>query len=123
MWGSKTVAFGALLLGLSATGCKKVVLRDATTYKNEVYFFEMALEQNAELMREHLVEGSCSCDEEGHWSSDLCENTALNILVIERRLGWHVAMMMYLGGLSQEHPGDEPPVSGEEISMLCPERG
>jgi hypothetical protein len=105
---------------LGTAACKRVVLRDAATYKNEIYLLEMTIEQDTELLREHLADGACKCDEEGNWSSESCETAALNVLVMERRLGWHVAMMMYLGGLSDENPGDEPPVSEDETATLCP---
>jgi hypothetical protein len=105
---------------LSMSACKRVVLRDAATYKNEIHLLEMTIEQDTELLREHLADGACKCDEEGNWSSESCETAALNVLVMEKRLKWHVAMMMYLGGLAEENPGEEPPVSEEEISTLCP---
>lgn len=110
----------AVAWSVGMTGCKKVVLRDATTYKNEVYLLQMTIEQDTELLREHIADGSCSCDEEGNWNNEVCETSALNVLVMERRLQWHVDMMMYLGGLSEEDPGEEPPVSEDEVASLCP---
>lgn len=112
--------FLGVLLATASSGCKKVVLRDATTYKNEIYLLEMAIEQDTELLRSHLADGSCSCDEDGNWNNEVCETSALNVVVMERRLKWHVAMMMYLGGITDERPGDEPAVSEEDVAALCP---
>lgn len=113
---------GALTVAaLGLTGCKRgpIVLRDPEVYRNEIAFMQMALEQDTELLAHHLADGSCSCDE-GEWSSIECEDTALNILVIRARLPWHVAMMHYLGKLSEERPPEEPP-EVPESSTLCPE--
>lgn len=105
---------------LGLTGCKKgVVLRDPQVYKNEIAFMQMALEQDTELLEHHLNDGSCTC-EDGEWSRIECEDTALNILVIQNRLQWHVDMMHYLGKLSEERPPEEPPAVPEP-STLCPE--
>lgn len=111
-----------LLVATSVVGCKKVVLRDATTYKNEIYLLEMTIEQDTDLLRAHLADGSCSCDEDGNWNNEVCETSALNVVVMERRLKWHVAMMMYLGGVAEERPGEEPAVSEDDVAALCPAR-
>ena len=119
---AKYIVLGVLAsVALGMTGCKKVILRDATTYKNEIYLFEMVIEQDTELLAEHLADGSCSCDEEGNWNNEVCETSALNVVTMRARLKWHVAAMMYLGGLSEEKPGDAPPVSEDDAMQLCPE--
>lgn len=108
-------------LVISSVGCKRgIVLRDPEVYKNEVGFLQMALEQDTELLEAHLLDGSCTCDDTGAWSTDLCETTALNILVIQNRLNWHVGMMMYLGKLTEERPPETPP-EVPDSSTLCPE--
>jgi len=119
----KFLVLGAVLTGvLATTGCKKpkVVLRDPETYKNEVYLFQMVIEQDTELLAAHLADGSCSCDEEGNWNNEVCETSALNIVTMRARLDWHVAAMMYLAGLSDENPGEEPEVSEDQMKELCP---
>lgn len=114
-------AFSIFLVALAlSTGCKRVVLRDAEVYKNEIYLLQMTIEQDTELLREHLADGSCSCDTDGNWNHEVCEMSALNVLVMERRLEWHVNMMLYLGSVIDDHPGEEPAVSEEEVSTLCP---
>lgn len=121
---TKNLALGAALMGLlGTTACKRVVLRDTETYKNEVYFLQMALEQNTELLRAHLADGTCSCDEDGQWNNEVCETSALNVVVLETRLDWHVAMMMYLGGIEKENPGEEPELDASAVSELCPSDG
>jgi hypothetical protein len=106
-------------LVLSLLGCAtKVVLRDPEVYKNELAFFEMALQQDTALLKAHLADGSCSCDESGAWNNEVCETSALNILVIDQRLRWHLDMMLYNGRLLETRPPIEPEVP--EPSSLCP---
>lgn len=109
-----------LLLSLAfSLGCRTtVVLRDPEVYKNEIAFLQMALEQDTLLLEAHLDDGSCSCDENGAWSSDVCEMSALNILVIKHRLNWHLDMMRYNARLLETRPDVEPEVP--ETSTLCP---
>lgn len=120
----KRVQYGVLgtLLASSVVvtvGCKKpVVLRDPDVYKNEIAFMQMALEQDTELLEYHLNDGSCVC-EDGAWTTVECEDTALNILVVQRRLDWHVAMMLYLGNQIPQRPPEEPP-EVPDPSTLCP---
>jgi len=105
---------------VASTGCKKpgVVLRDPEVYRAEVEFLQITIEQDTELLVEHISDGSCSC-EDGEWNNEVCETSALNVVVMQARLQWHVDMMMFLGNLSQENPGDEPEVP--DPSTLCPE--
>jgi uncharacterized lipoprotein NlpE involved in copper resistance len=95
-----------LVVAFVLTGCaNRIALRDASTYKNEIAFLGMALEQDTDLLEEHLNDGTCSCDEQGQWNSEVCENTALNVLA----------------NLLEERPGDLPEVP--EPSTLCKEIG
>jgi len=115
------IVLGAVVAAaLGLTGCKKggVVLRDPQVYKNEVAFMQMGLEQDTELLRYHLEKGSCSCAD-GEWASVECEDTALNILVMEHRLQYHVDLMLYNAKLTEERPPAEPP-EVPEPSSLCP---
>jgi hypothetical protein len=112
-----------ILLGVVATtgltGCKKgVVLRDPEVYKNEIAFMQMALEQDTALLEHHLNDGSCAC-EDGAWVTVECEDTALNILVIQNRLQYHVDLMLYNAKLKDERPPKDPPEVPEPGS-LCP---
>jgi len=120
----KYIVLGTVMAAaLTTTGCKKpgVVLRDPEVYKNEIYFFQMVIEQDTELLAAHLADGSCSCDEEGNWNNEVCELSALNIVTMRARLDWHVAAMMHLAGLTEENPGEVPPVSEDQMAELCPE--
>lgn len=103
---------------LLTAGCKRAFVRDPETYKAEVAFLQMGLEQNTSLLEEHLKDGSCVCVD-GAWVTPLCEDTALNVLVIQNRLEWHIGMMLYLGNLSKERPPEDPPEVPEPGS-LCP---
>lgn len=106
---------------LAPVGCKKVgvVLRDPEVYKNEIAFFQMALEQDTELLEKYLAEGSCSC-EEGAWTTEECEVAALNVLVVRHRLQYHVDLMLYNARMRDERPPKEPP-EVPDPSTLCPE--
>ena len=116
---TKKITLGLALTSILATvGCKRAIVRDPETYKAEVAFLSMGLEQNTELLEEHLADGTCVCVD-GEWESVVCEDTALNILVVRNRLDWHVAMMLYLGNLSDVRPPEEPP-EVPEPSTLCP---
>jgi hypothetical protein len=117
-WASYILLGAVAVAGL--TGCKKggVVLRDPQVYKNEIAFMQMALEQDTELLAHHLGDGSCSC-EDGAWVSVECEDTALNILVIQHRLQYHVDLMLYNAKMKDERPPAEPPEVPEPGS-LCP---
>ena len=111
--------FLAVLL-LAPVACKKpgVVLRDPETYKNEIAFFQMALEQDTELLEHHLGAGSCTCDG-GGWTTVECEDTALNVLVIRHRLQYHVDLMLYNAKMKDERPPKEAP-EVPDPSTLCP---
>jgi len=116
----KLLMLGAALTA-SLAGCKKgkVVLRDPEVYKNEIGVFQMGIEQQVELLKGFMAT-SCSCGEDGAWSSVECEDAALQVVTWDARLEWHIAMMKYNGGLIDERPGDEPPVSEEDMAALCP---
>jgi hypothetical protein len=92
-------------------------LRDPDVYKNEIAFLQMSLEQDTELLR-HYLGTSCTCDEEGMWTSIECEDTALNVLVIENRLQYHVDLMLYNAKLLDERPPKDPPAVPDP-STLC----
>jgi hypothetical protein len=110
-----------ILTFLVPVGCKKigVVLRDPEVYRNEIAFFQMALEQDTELLEGHLADGSCAC-EEGAWTTVECEMTALNVLVVRHRLQYHVDMMHYNARMRDKRPSKEPP-KVPDPSTLCPE--
>lgn len=110
------------LLATAVSGCQNasVVLRDPGVYRNELAFFQLALEQDTELLAAHLADGSCSCDAEGAWTSDVCESTALNVLVIRSRLTWHLDLMRYFIRDLKERPPKDPP-EVPDPSSLCPQ--
>jgi len=103
-----------------SVGCKKggVALRDPEVYRNEIAFMQMALEQDTELLQQHLNDGSCSC-KDGEWVEMVCEDSALNILVIQHRLQYHVDLMLYNAKMETTRPPAEPP-EVPEPSSLCP---
>ena len=111
---------GLLVVLAASASCQKpaVILRDPVVYRNEIAFFQLALEQDTELLEHHLADGSCTCDESGAWNNETCETTALNILVIRHRLTFHLDMMRYNAKLLDTRPAIEPEIP--EPSTLCP---
>lgn len=114
----KWICISVVLLSTTAS-CKRVILRDPDVYWNEIRFFEMALKQNTQILREYVESGACSCDEEGNWTEDVCERAATNVVTIESRLGWHVANMEYLGKFNADPPPEQEPEIPSP-STLCP---
>ena len=96
----------------------KVVLRDARIYQTELDFLQMALRQSHDLLESHLRRGTCICSPYGDWSDPVCEDTAKTILVLEKRVVYHIWMMEYNAGLRKE-PLMELPDLGHP-SELCP---
>jgi hypothetical protein len=107
-----------LILGLLACQKPTIVLRDPEVYRNEIAFLQMALEQDTELLKAHLADGSCTCTD-GAWVTEVCETSALNVLVIQYRLQYHVDLMLYNAKMIQERPPTEPP-EVPDPSTLCP---
>lgn len=111
-----------VLLVLALVSCahqeKQVVLRDAGTYRSELDFFQMSLQQGTVLLSQHLYEGNCACDDEGIWNAPLCEKTARHILIVRKRIPYHIWMMQYNAGLRSEPPSTLPEVG--DPGELCP---
>lgn len=106
-------------LGIACAASKppRVVLRDAKVYQAEIDFLGMALRQSQDLLEQH-IRRNCGCDAQGQWSDSMCEETAKIILVIQKRLSYHIWMMEYNAGLRDE-PLQELPDLGHP-SELCP---
>ena len=114
----KRLVLGVVMF-VSLTGCKSVLVRDKNVYWNEIRFFEMALKQNSDHLKKMIQSGACECDENGKWTTSDCKKAAGNVAVVEARLDWHVAQMKYLGKFQAEAPPEEePPIP--DSSYLCP---
>lgn len=106
-----------LLLIPMLFGCSGI-LRDEVTYTAEVGFMGSASLQEAESII-LLVGTYCRCDATGKFTTSDCAKAANRALVVQSRIPWHTAMMMYNARLATERPGEEPPVV-PATSSLCP---
>ena len=98
-------------------GCHNVV-RDETTYRTEVGFMEVATMQEADSLT-FLIKAQCKCDG-GKFVVPECEKAAKRALVVQSRVPWHKALMLYNARLTDERPPQEPPAI-PATSSLCPQ--
>ncbi len=96
---------------LFLSGCASVAVRDLSTYRNEVKFLAAASTQEADAI-EALMPAACKCEEQGgekYWATQECETAADLVQTVRARVPYHVAMMLYLGGDTEERPPKDPP--------------
>lgn len=96
-------------------GCSGII-RDTETYKTEVGFMGAAALQQAESILQ-LVKVGCRC-EGGKFTTDECNKAAHRALVVQSRVPWHTAMMMYNARLVDTRPAVDPPTV-PATSTLC----
>ncbi len=96
-------------------GCSGVI-RDTNTYKTEVGFLGAASLQQADSIIQ-LVKAGCKC-EGGKFTTPVCEQAAHRALVVQARVPWHTAMMMYNARLVDTRPSVDPPAV-PTTSSLC----
>lgn len=96
-------------------GCSGII-RDTDTYKTEVGFMGAASLQEAESILQ-LVKTGCKC-EGGKFTTAECDKAAHRALVVQSRVPWHTAMMLYNARLSDTRPAVEPPAV-PTTSTLC----
>ena len=113
-----TQRFAIVLALVAFAGCKRYVVRDGKTYNAELAWFEKAGAETAELSAE-LVKRGCTCDEDGYFEDDVCEELADNVVTIRARMSWHVEMARYNAQLTNERPSKDPPEIPPAES-LCP---
>lgn len=106
-----------LLFAVLLAGCHEVV-RDEATYRAEVGFMQAAAMQEAESLIS-LVKAQCKC-EGGKFVTPDCEKAAKRALVVQSRVPWHTAMMLYNARLIEERPDPKPP-EVPPTSSLCPQ--
>ena len=101
----KKVAWTVAVVILLAS-CHGVV-RDENTYKAEVGFMNAAALQEADSIV-YLVKSGCKC-EGGKFVLPECEKAAHRAMVVQSRVPWHTAMMLYNARLLDERPSVDPP--------------
>jgi hypothetical protein len=110
-----------LLTTVLLTGCHQAAVRDANVYSAEIDFVDAAIREVAERGR-LLIERQCQCvsvDGVKAFLQRECYEMAETVLVLEARMVYHTAFMRYLGGLSEDKPGDAPPDIEDPVT-LCP---
>lgn len=101
-----------VVVALFISGCAgQVAVRDLSTYRNEVKFLAAASTQSADAL-EGLMPDQCKCEEQDgeiFWLTEACETAADLIQTVRTRVPYHVAMMLYLAGDTEERPPETPP--------------
>ena len=107
-------------LGLTV-GCTKHVVRDQAVYQLELQQYDSWATKQAALLRS-FVTVHCVCDAQGKFTTVECADSADYLLTVEARSEWHKHMSLYLAGITEERPSEQPP----EIPLsntLCPVGG
>lgn len=113
--------FLVLALLLMGASCgHNAVVRDTAVYKTELNFLEQAALQNAEALK-GFINNHCTCTD-GDFTDEKCLAAAKKVLVVEARVPWHKAMMLYNARLLEERPPKDPP-EVPETGTLCPAGG
>lgn len=102
---------------VSLVSCTKYVVREQPVYKAEVDFVTAASAEAVEHGKA-LVSAECTC-RDGVWTTSECADMGETIVVLESRMAYHAAFMLYLGGLTDKRPAEEPPEIPDSTS-LCP---
>ena len=98
-----------LLLPLLMGGhCGKSVVRDSKTYQTEIGFMELTSNTLAGHLKKWIT-AECKCTD-GKFTTDLCQKSAKDVLVVEARVPWHKKMMLFNAGITDKRPDKAPPL-------------
>lgn len=111
----KNVLAVAIAVAISLASCHGII-RDENTYKAEVGFMNAAAMQEADSIV-YLVKSGCKCDN-GNFVLPECEKAAHRAMVVQSRVPWHTAMMLYNARLLDERPSVNPPAV-QTSTTLC----
>jgi len=100
------------------TYCTKYIVRDTVTYQAELNQYDNWATKQAALLKGFMVL-NCTCDANKQFTTPACRQAADYVLTIEARAAWHKAMSLYLAGITETRPSQEPPVIPES-NTLCP---
>ena len=105
------------VIAASIGGCKNYIVRDGKTYEAELAWFKQAMVETANLSRQ-MVDRHCVC-KDGSFEDQTCEDLADNIVTIQARAEYHIALARYNARLTEDRPPKEPPEIPPAES-LCP---
>lgn len=108
----------AMFLAVSLGGCTKYIVRDSVTYQTELNQYDAWATKQAALLKD-FMSTSCTCDDQGKFTTQECSDAADFVLTIEARHDWHKAMSLYLAGITDKRPAKVPPAIPPN-STLCP---
>jgi hypothetical protein len=108
-----------ILALLCLSGCTQYIVRDATVYQAEVNMLAMGMERQAKILKESYIGNYCYCTE-GKFTTEYCRQAADAVVMVDARMEWHKAMMLYLGGLTEVRPPKEEAIPAPET--LCPKK-
>lgn len=106
------------LLFLVSTGCTKHIVRDTVVYQTELNQYDAWATQQAALLK-GFVTAHCVCDADKKFTAPECAQSADFILTVEARAAWHKSMSLFLAGISEDRPSENPPEIPAS-STLCP---
>lgn len=115
----RLLTVAAIAVAVSASGCKRIVVRNADVYKAELDQYHSWSTTQAAHLRSFIV-SHCECDsgpEGDPYKTAECEDAANLVLVIEARAEWHKALAEYNAGLTDKEPPKQPPAIP---ALTCP---
>ena len=108
-----------IVASLLLTGaCGAQVVRDSNTYQVEVEFMSMAAVQQSDQLK-GFIKSHCQCGTDKQFTTEQCSKAAKTVQVIQSRVPWHKAMMLYNAGITSERPPAQAPAV-PPASDLCP---
>jgi hypothetical protein len=109
--------FVPVLIALGLLGCTKYVVRDTVVYQTELNQYDAWATKQAALLK-GFVSAHCTCDA-GKFTTPECAQSADFILTVEARASWHKDMSLFLAGIVEKRPSENPPEIPAS-STLCP---
>lgn len=118
---SMTKLFIFVVLSITGLSCNPSVVRDETTYRMELDFLEQVATQQADSLT-GFIQRTCKCEGDIaalKFTTPECTEAAKKVVVVNSRMAWHKAMMLYNAGLLESRPPKDPP-EVPAFNTLCP---